>query len=61
MLPSSGRSLGSTAVRDATIRLKLKLVVSGHIHGSAGQRAFLGATPVVNAGPDGMLYDLDAA
>jgi Icc-related predicted phosphoesterase len=55
---SSGRSLGSTAVRDATMRLKLKLVVCGHIHASAGQRGFIGATPVINAGPGGVLHTL---
>lgn len=57
---SSGRSLGSTAVRDAIARLKPKLVVCGHIHGSAGQRAFVGSTPVINAGPQGVLFTLDA-
>src|SRR5438552_1835258 len=36
---SSGHSLGSTAVRDAVIRLKPRLVVCGHIHACAGQRA----------------------
>ncbi|SRR6266404_1574351 len=58
-LSSSGRSLGSTAVRDAVIRLKPRLVVCGHIHGSAGQQVMLGSTPVVNAGPDGIKWTLD--
>ena len=56
---SSGRSLGSEAVRDAVIRTRPRLVVCGHIHASAGQTRFLGATPVVNAGPGGVLLDLD--
>ena len=56
---SSGRSLGSTAVRDATIRLKAKLVVCGHIHASAGRRGLIGATPVINTGPGGIVYSID--
>jgi uncharacterized protein len=55
---SSGRSLGSTAVRDAVVRLKPRLVVCGHIHESAGQRAVLGDTPVINAGPKGIMFEL---
>ncbi len=55
---SSGRSLGSTAVRDAILRLEPPLVVCGHIHASAGQRAQLGATTVINAGPTGITFDL---
>ena len=58
---SSGHSLGSTAVREAIIRLKPRLVVCGHIHGSAGKRACIGDTPVINAGPDGITFTLDAA
>lgn len=54
----SGRSLGSTAVRDAVIRLKPRLVVCGHIHACAGQRATIGGTPVINAGPGGVLVDV---
>lgn len=55
---SSGRSLGSEAVRDAVIRTRPRLVVCGHVHASAGQTRFMGATPVVNAGPGGVLLDL---
>ena len=55
---SSGSGLGSTAIRDAVVRLKPRLVVCGHIHSSAGQRASIGHTPVINAGPAGVLYDL---
>ncbi|MBC8135745.1 MAG: metallophosphoesterase family protein [Fibrella sp.] len=55
---SSGRSLGSEAVREAMVRTRARLVVCGHIHASAGQTDFLGATPVVNAGPEGVLFDL---
>jgi Icc-related predicted phosphoesterase len=54
----SGQSLGSTAVRDAVISLKPRLVVCGHIHASAGKRAQIGNTTVINAGPAGTLLDL---
>jgi len=54
----SGQSLGSTAVRDASIRLKLRLVVCGHIHASAGKRAQVGSTIIINAGPAGLLLEL---
>jgi Icc-related predicted phosphoesterase len=57
---SRGRHLGSTAVRDAVLRLAPKLVVCGHIHAGAGWHELLGATPVVNAGPDGVAWELTA-
>jgi len=55
---SSGQSLGSMAVRDAIVRTDPLLVVCGHIHASAGQQALVGTTPVVNAGPHGVVWDL---
>jgi Icc-related predicted phosphoesterase len=55
---SSGRSLGSMSVRTAVIRTKPRLVVCGHIHGSAGQTASLNHTPVVNAGPSGVNWTI---
>jgi uncharacterized protein len=55
---SRGRSLGSTAVRDAVLRLESLLVVCGHIHACAGQQARLGCSPIVNAGPAGVEWDL---
>jgi Icc-related predicted phosphoesterase len=55
---SEGKSLGSTAVRSAIERLKPRLVVCGHIHGSAGQQDMIGASPVVNAGPAGIEWVL---
>ena len=55
---SSGRSLGSTAVRDAIGRLHPKLVVCGHVHASAGQQAMIGPSAVVNAGPAGVEWEL---
>lgn len=56
---SGGRSLGSTAVREAVERRRPRLVVCGHIHQSAGQEARLGESPVVNAGPNGTSWTLD--
>ncbi|MDX1520548.1 MAG: metallophosphoesterase family protein [Anaerolineae bacterium] len=56
---SSGRSLGSVAVRAAIERLQPRLVVCGHIHASAGQHQMIGDTPVVNAGPDGLMWELE--
>lgn len=55
---SNGQSLGSTAVRDCILAKKPALVFCGHIHASAGRRATVGTTPVVNAGPWGMEWEL---
>lgn len=60
-LSSRGQSLGSTAVRAAVERCHPALVVCGHIHGSAGRTATIGSSKVVNAGPEGVLWDLDTA
>ena len=57
---SSGRSLGSTAIRAAIERTQPRLAVCGHIHDSAGRQEWLGTTPVVNAGPRGVIWDLDS-
>jgi Icc-related predicted phosphoesterase len=57
---SSGTSLGSTAVREAVLRVRPRLVICGHIHDSSGQSSLLDGIPVVNAGPDGMDWELDA-
>jgi Icc-related predicted phosphoesterase len=57
-LSSRGQHLGSKAVRRAVERLALRLVVCGHIHGSAGQNAVIATSPVVNAGPDGILWEV---
>jgi Icc-related predicted phosphoesterase len=55
---SSGKSLGSTAVRDAIVRTQPLLVVCGHIHESGGRTGTVGTTPVVNAGPGGIEWVL---
>ncbi|NNU79682.1 serine/threonine protein phosphatase [Halovulum dunhuangense] len=48
---SQGRSVGSTAIRDAILRLRPRLAVCGHIHDSWGRSATIGATQVRNLGP----------
>lgn len=55
---SSGRSLGSTAIRAAIDALQPALVVCGHIHASWEQKEVVGATEIVNAGPGGIRYEL---
>ena len=55
---SRGASLGSTAVRAAVERLAPRLVVCGHVHASGGTTAMIGSTPVVNAGPGGVWWEL---
>ena len=55
---SNGRSLGSSAILEAIVRSQPRLVVCGHIHASAGRTEHVGATPVVNAGPMGTVYEL---
>lgn len=58
---SRGQHLGSTAIRQAIEARTPRLTVCGHIHGSWGERAELNGTPVVNAGPSGIRWRLDAA
>lgn len=55
---SGGESLGSTAVRDAILRVHPVLVVCGHIHHCGGRQEMLATTPVVNAGPHGTVWDV---
>ena len=55
---SGGRSLGSVAIREAILAKQPRLVVCGHIHESAGNQAMIGHTPVVNAGPQGIVWEL---
>ncbi len=56
-ISSRGQSLGSVAIRETIKERKPALVVCGHIHGSAGQRARLGNTVVINAGPYGLVWE----
>lgn len=55
---SGGEHLGSTAVSQFIATHQPKLVVCGHIHASAGQKVMVGETAVVNAGPQGIIFEL---
>jgi Icc-related predicted phosphoesterase len=55
---SSGESRGSTTVRDLIRTKKPALVVCGHIHACWGRTELLEGTPVVNAGPAGVVHEL---
>lgn len=54
-----GASYGSVAIRSAIERVNPLLAVCGHIHASGGQHAFIGSTPVVNAGPHGIEWQIE--
>jgi Icc-related predicted phosphoesterase len=56
---SRGLRRGSTAVRAAVERTRPVLVVCGHIHDSARRQGWIGSSPVVNAGPRGIIWDLE--
>jgi len=58
---ADGRSLGSTALRETINTKKPNLVVCGHIHASAGRIERCGATTVINAGPQAIVWDLKVA
>ena len=47
----TGESLGSTAIREAILRLQPRLALCGHIHDSWGAEGPSGATRVVKLGP----------
>ena len=55
---SRGQSLGSIAVRETIQQKAPSLVVCGHIHACAGQQAKVGETTVINAGPQGLWWEL---
>ena len=55
----SGKIRGSQAIRDVVLAKKPKLVVCGHIHSDWGKQVRLGETLVVNAGPRGMIIEVD--
>lgn len=58
---SGGQSLGSTTIREVIEDTRPVLTVCGHIHGSWTQEGTLASTPVVNAGPDGLLREVPAS
>jgi Icc-related predicted phosphoesterase len=55
---SAGKHLGSVAVRETIDRCQPRLVVCGHIHDSGGQSDMVGDTAVINAGPNGIVWEL---
>ena len=57
-LSSDGRRLGSTALRDTLIDKNPLLVICGHIHASAGQIDRFGESTIINAGPEGIIWNL---
>lgn len=57
---SRGASIGSEAIRACIERVRPRLVVCGHVHGSGGQVGELFGVPVVNAGPAGIEWELTA-
>lgn len=57
---SSGRRLGSAAIRRVIEQQRPRLVVCGHIHGSWGERGEIGTTTVINAGPQGIVWEVPA-
>ncbi|WGI22737.1 metallophosphoesterase [Amylibacter sp. IMCC11727] len=55
---SGGISVGSTAVRAATERLKPKLLLCGHIHEAWGQTGKIEDTHVQNLGPNANWFEV---
>jgi Icc-related predicted phosphoesterase len=56
----SGDHLGSAAILDAIEAKRPPLAVCGHIHESWGSESELGPTRIVNLGPTGTWFDLEA-
>lgn len=56
---SSGLIRGSQAIRDVVETIQPRLVVCGHIHSDWEKKVHLGDACVLNAGPRGVLLELD--
>lgn len=55
---SNGEHLGSRAVLETVERTRPKLVVCGHIHSSWSRESAVGPSRVVNAGPEGVMTEV---
>ncbi|MFO7907581.1 MAG: metallophosphoesterase family protein [Pirellulaceae bacterium] len=55
---SQGENLGSMAIAETVERCHPPLVVCGHVHESAGCSTTVSGTPVVNAGPQGIIWEI---
>ena len=55
---SGGLSVGSVAVREAVERLQPALVLCGHVHDCWGQEARIGASRVMNLGPEPQVFEI---
>jgi len=55
---SSGENFGSVAIRAAIMAKTPRVAICGHIHESAGKQEKLAETPVINAGPKGVVWEL---
>lgn len=55
---SAGKIRGSQSIRDAILTKKPRFAVCGHIHSDWERQVTLDATPILNAGPRGVLVDV---
>jgi Icc-related predicted phosphoesterase len=58
---SSGQIRGSQAIRAVVEKTQPKLVVCGHIHSDWEKQVRLAETEVLNAGPRGVLIEIDVS
>ena len=56
---SSGKIRGSRSVRSTVENRRPRLVVCGHIHSDWEKQCQLGETLILNAGPKGVMLDID--
>ncbi len=56
---STGRIRGSRAIRRSVEAKHPKLVVCGHIHSDWGKQTKLGTSSIINAGPTGIIVEIE--